>query len=139
MAPRRGATLALSRPSIDGNGEGCGSGGRDEEGPGGRDGMEDAGADVGGEGSGEEQHEPDGGGDPEGLHAEQPEQGPGCPRALEDPKRSPSAGPSSPMSCRTADRMYSSRCGRRATSGSRRGDGLVLRSSPRWALVAWVR
>ena len=49
--------------------------------------VEHAGADVGDEGSGEEQHEPGSGGDPEGAQAEQPEQEPGHSGAFEHPER----------------------------------------------------
>ena len=46
-----------------------------------------AGADMGGEGSGEEQDQPDRGGDPERPHTQQPKHEPGRPGALEDRER----------------------------------------------------
>lgn len=55
--------------SACGEGEGRGGGGQGEEGCGDGDVVEHAGADVGGEGSSEEQDEAEGGGDAQGPHA----------------------------------------------------------------------
>src|ERR1051326_4988640 len=64
-----GRRCPLDRPiSMGGDGQGQGGEGKREVGPGDGDAAEGAGADVGSEGSGEEQDEPDRGGNPEEPH-----------------------------------------------------------------------